>query len=450
MQVAVRHPSVPGVLFRLLAVFLAAALAPLVGAAAASAHGVSVPIGYEFAQTIAGVELTVVIRPSTAVPGPLRVDLVAHQTVPDLVVDLAARSTTCAGTASGSLRLRVGQPGSYPAQLWASCTGSYELEVRAGGEASTLPFRVLLPGTAGWQVVAYAGMGVAGLLLVSALLAAALPRPALAAVLGVATLAALLVAGTVMVLSADLPSPPPAGAAPVPAPLGGSGRPYAQAFIGTDPAHPAPGADATLRVDLIDGATGEPVDDLVPHHAALAHLVVTSLDGGFFQHTHPRRTGPGRLAVRLRALPSGEYLVAVEFTRTDSGSQLVTARFAVGSGAPVPPVEPGRPAGLSMTPLVAGRPTTLEFATGPGNLQRWLGMTGHLFLRDRDGGFFGHVHETGPLAPGGVDETVAVPVAALRFTVSFPRPGRYFGWLQYARDFRIMTVPFAVDVAAPR
>jgi hypothetical protein len=293
-------------------------------------------------------------------------------------------------------------------------------------------------------------MGVAGLLLVSALLAAALPRPALAAVLGVAALAALLVAGTVMVLSADLPPPSPAGAEPVSAPLGGLGRPYAQAFIGTDPAHPAPGVDATVRVDLIDGATGEPVDDLVPHHAALAHLVVTSLDGGFFQHTHPRRTGPGRLAVRLPTLPPGEYLVAVEFTRADSGGQLVTGRFEVGSGTPVPPVDLGRPAGLSMTPPVAGRPITLDFATGPGLLQRWLGMTGHLFLRDRDGGFFGHVHEAGPLALDGVDETVAVPVAALRFTVSFPRPGRYFGWLQYARDFRIETVPFAVDVAAPR
>jgi hypothetical protein len=241
---------------RLLAVSLAAALAPLVGAAAASAHGSSVLNGYGFAQTIAGAELTVVLRPSTAVPGPLRVDVVAHQAVPDLVVDLAARSTTCAGTASGSLRLRAGRPGSYPVQLWASCAGSYELEVRAGGEASTLPFRVLLPGTAGWQVAAYAGMGVAGLLLLGALIAAAVPRPALAAVLGVATAAALLVAGTVMILSADLPPPSPVGAEPVSTPLGGSGRPYAQAFIGTDPAQPAPGAGATLRVDLVDGATG--------------------------------------------------------------------------------------------------------------------------------------------------------------------------------------------------
>jgi hypothetical protein len=122
----------------------------------------------------------------------------------------------------------------------------------------------------------------------------------------------------------------------------------------------------------------------------------------------------------------------------------------VGTGTPVPSVDPGRPAGLSMTPPVAGRPTTLDFATGPGSLQRWLGMTGHLFVRDRDGGFFGHVHEAGPPAPNGVDETVAVPVTALRFTVSFPHPGRYFGWLQYARDFRIVTVPFAVDVAVPR
>jgi hypothetical protein len=38
----------------------------------------------------------------------------------------------------------------------------------------------------------------------------------------------------------------------------------------------------------------------------------------------------------------------------------------------------------------------------------------------------------------------------LRFTLSFPRPGRYFAWVQYAKDFRIVTVPYVIAVEDDR
>jgi hypothetical protein len=59
-------------------------------------------------------------------------------------------------------------------------------------------------------------------------------------------------------------------------------------------------------------------------------------------------------------------------------------------------------------------------------------MPGHLIVRDRAGGFLGHVH--------------AAPAPALTFTFSFPAPGTYLAWAQYVRDSTIETVPFTVTV----
>jgi hypothetical protein len=213
------------------------------------------------------------------------------------------------------------------------------------------------------------------------------------------------------------------------------------------PARPQAGQEFTLRVDLIDGSTGRPVDDLTAHHEALAHVIVTSEDGRYFRHAHPLRTAPGRLEVGLSADRPGRYLAHVELERKDSGGQLVAANFTVGGTAEASEetdtvTEPGTTqAGTTVTPRlhpivpVAGRPTTIELDT-PADVRTWLGMTGHLLLRGQDGRFFGHVHETG--APG----------SRVRFTFSFAEPGRYLAWIQYATTDRIVTMPFTVNVTA--
>ncbi|MFI7439157.1 hypothetical protein [Nonomuraea indica] len=438
-----------------------AVLLLLPGAAPAAAHNVTAGADLRIAQTIAGTELTVVIKGTARVPGPLRIGVVAYQPVADLPVNLEVRSVTDGRTVSGVaraardpqyVRLQVGQ------------TGPHELRLSAGGEVAVVPFRVLVDRGSGWDFLIYGGFFVAGLLLVGGLLTGALSRRGPAMLLAGGAAAGLTVAAMVVVLEPQLPAGPPDGAAPTAGPQAG-GRPFVQSLLETVPASPVAGEEFTLRVALVDGATGRPVDDLTVHHEALAHLVVTSEGGRRFRHLHPLRTAPGRLEVRMRTDRPGRYLAHAELEREDSGGQLVTGSFTVGgrptepsttepsttepstAHAPTEPDTSGSPAEpdtahpaavprLRPAAPVAGRPTTIELGTTEPP-RPWLGMTGHLVVRSQDGAFFGHVHEMG--SPG----------SRLRFTFSFPRTGRYLAWAQYATADRIVTMPFTVDVTAP-
>jgi hypothetical protein len=46
------------------------------------------------------------------------------------------------------------------------------------------------------------------------------------------------------------------------------------------------------------------------------------------------------------------------------------------------------------------------------------------------------------------DETVAAYGPAISFTVAFPRPGRYLVWIQAELNYRLLTVPATLSVAA--
>lgn len=440
-------PSVLGVLTRLFAPVLVAVLVAasvLAWPRSASAHGVGDTTEVRLAQTIAGTELTVVIRQVVRVPGPLRIDVVAYHPVRDLTIAVRV------GQESDTVRLLPGRAGSHPLVLGVDEVGPHELRLHAGGELSVLPFRVLVPRAAPWERLVHGGFAGAAALLLGALLAAATARRAPAVLLGGGAGAAMVMALTVALLSARFPPAQPDGALPT-APGGPLGRPYVQARIATTPATPVVGGRFTVRLDLVDGSTGRPVDDLVLHHAALAHLVVTSPDGEFFRHVHPTRTVAGRLAVGLTVDRPGRYLVSAEVERVESGGQLVSGEFTV-TGPPLPRQlrDEAVPATVRLGSPVAGRPTTIELDAGRDDLQRWLGMAGHLIVRDEEGGFLGHVHEAGSMAtdPGRqeADETVADHGPTLRFTFTFPEPGRYLAWAQYVRDYRIVTVPFVVTV----
>ncbi|GLW11232.1 hypothetical protein Misp01_63600 [Microtetraspora sp. NBRC 13810] len=410
-----------------------------------------------FTQTIAGTELTVVVRSAAKVPADLRVEVVAYRPVPDLAVHLAIRSTETGHTSRATVTLKRDRPGVHPATLRVTRAGPHELELRAGGDVSVVPFRMLVSAASPWEFLIHGGLYAAGILVVGGLLTGGLSRrPSAFAVYGGATLA--VVALTSAALSPALPPPVPDGAAPAP-PVPQTGRPYALARVATIPDRPATGEDFTLRLDLHDGSTGRPVDDLNLYHQALAHLVVTSDDGGFFRHLHPLRTAPGRLEARLRADRPGRYLAYAEVEREGSGTQLVSAEFTVTAAAgalaaPAVPAESGAGTGAPvLTPArpVAGRPVTVELDTGQGGIQPWLGMAGHLIVRDREGGFLGHVHESGSMNAGPdvrpPQEGAAAYGPRLRFTFSFPEPGRYLAWVQYARNFHIETVPFVITVA---
>ncbi|GAA3686155.1 hypothetical protein GCM10022224_058720 [Nonomuraea antimicrobica] len=432
----------------------------LTWAGPAAAHGRSGEADARFAQTIAGMELTVVVRASVRVPAPLQVDVVAHTPGPGGRVDLAIRSVEDGGSAAGAVRIEPGRPGMYPAMLSVDRVGPHELEVRAGGERSVLPLTVLVSSTPLWEVVVYAAFACAAVALIGAMAGALLSRRAVAGGFAGGFVVATVVAFTAGVLSPWFAPTPPRGAPPAPpqeaTPLG---RPNAQPLVEVEPGRPARGSEFLLRVRLFDGSTGHPVDDLVEHHAALSHVVVTSQDGSYFRHVHPLRTAPGTYELRLRAQAEGRYRVYAEFERTDAGGQLVTGDFTVGDPADegdaaeegTPPVgsadvlavEPARP--------VAGTPVRITLDTGVTGLQPWLGMAGHLIVRSRDGGYLGHVHEAGSMTSGSEqppDESVAQYGPRLEFTFSFPRPGRYLAWIQYARNYEIVTVPRVIDVGA--
>ncbi|MFG1968467.1 hypothetical protein ACGFJC_04040 [Nonomuraea fuscirosea] len=427
----------------------------VVGAAVpAAAHNVTAGADLRIAQTIAGAEVTVVIKGTPRVPGPLRIGVVAYQPVAALPVGLEVRSVEDGRTVTGTARAAARDP--QYARLQVERTGPHELKLTAGNEVAVIPFRVLVDRGSAGDFLIYGGLFVAGLLLAGGLLTGAPARRGAAMLLAAGAAAGVTVAVMVIVFEPWMPPPVPDGAAPEASSSGAGvaagGRPYAQARVATVPARPEAGEEFTLRIDLVDGSTGRPVDDLTVHHEALAHVVVTSEDGRYFRHLHPLRTAPGRLEVRMRADRPGRYLAHTELERENSGGQLTSATVTVGGEAPAPeqlssdlatsdPAEAGA-GGVGAVPRVrpgapvAGRPATIELDT-PAGVRPWLGMAGHLLIRSQDGAFFGHVHEMG------------TPGSRLRFTFSFPQAGRYLAWAQYATGEGVVTVPFAVDVTAP-
>ncbi|TYB50406.1 hypothetical protein FXF51_56340 [Nonomuraea sp. PA05] len=419
--------SVTGGLIRVLAaVFVLVVSLP----APARAHVVEAGAELRVTQTFAAGEVTLVIAGVSAVPAPLRV---SARTVQPLDLDL--RSLTDGRRSSGSLRAGQGS-----ADLRVTHAGPYELRVRAGAEVTSIPFRVLVPVSAPWTMVRDGAFLVTGLLVVGGVLARGTSRPvaggtsrpvaggALAGgvsrlVVGGAS-ASAAVALSLLLLAPHLPAAEPDGAAPT----SGTGRPYAQARFSTSPARPVTGADFTLTLRLVDGATGRPVDDLAVHHEAPVHLVVTSADGTVFRHVHPLRTAPGVLTVRLRVPRPGHYLAHAEIERQDSGGQLLSGAFDV--SGPDDSYQESAPHPLTAS---AGRPLTIRL-TSEGPIRPWLGMPGHLIVRSADGLHLAHAHGT------------ASGATALHFTLTLPEPGRYLAWAQYATGDRLVTRPFTVQV----
>ncbi|MCE7003774.1 hypothetical protein LWC34_13190 [Kibdelosporangium philippinense] len=389
----------------------------IVMAVPASAHVVSADADLRVAQTISGTELTVVIRRTPEVPGPLYVNLVAYQPVGDLTIDLAV------GESAGTVRLW--RSGTHPVVLHVQDTGPHELRLKTSADYSVLPFEVRVPRPATWEMVVYGGFGVTGVMFAAAL-GMSRWRPAALGLGGVGVVAAII-AATVAVLSPQLG-----------ADTRDPGRPNAQGFLLVTPAQPRAGEEVTLRFDLVDGSTGLPVRDLAVHHDALAHLVITSQDGEFFRHVHPLRTPEGRLETRLVPDRPGRYLAYLEVERVDAGGQRVSGSFEI-TGPPR-----ASPLRVASWTFPAGRPVTIEIDTGTTGVQSWLGMAGHMITRDATGDFLGHVHESSMVSTS--DGTVAEHGPKLCFSTSFPRPGRYFAWVQYVKEFQIVTVPHVIEV----
>ena len=189
-----------------------------------------------------------------------------------------------------------------------------------------------------------------------------------------------------------------------------SGRPHVNAALRAEPAAPLAGQPLTLTLDLSDGSTGLPVDDLVPHHEALI------ASGGDRRRSAPSSRICTRRASRPAALPSsltpdrpGRYTAYIEVERQDSGVQVIARDFEVGGASASPRRQsawPGRAryrrstgecrfvahAAARRPPGDADvqfQPPTVRRLT---DMQPWLGMAGHLIARSADGMIFRHIH----------------------------------------------------------
>ena len=328
-----------------------------------------------------------------------------------------------------------GPQGAYFSEVQVDRVGDWEIETRISGPKGSgvarLPFTITPQSLPAGSLGLFASLGgLIVLMIMSIILGVVAQRTGRTTagwanwLIGQGMFGCLILAAVfgIQQFSAQFQSAQ-AGAAAAANPLAvASGRPHANMAVHTVPTVPTAGQPMTLTLDLSDGSTGLPIEDIVPHHEALIHLVVISADSGYFNHIHPPRLGPGDYAISFTPDRPGRYTAYAELQRQDSGTQVISRDFEVGgtvSAAP-PPTSEGlgvrRGAGRqinvtsSITTFKAGKQATFTFSfsdqSGPvQDLQPWLGMGGHMIARSVDGAIFAHVHAQGPMAPAGVLES---------------------------------------------
>ncbi len=257
------------------------------------------------------------------------------------------------------------------------------------------------------------------------------------------------------------------------------GRPYVNVTLHTETPDTRVGQPMQIALDVTDGGTGLPVDDLVPDHNALMHFVVTSADGGFFRHIHPARIAPGQYLTTVTPDRPGDYTAYIEVMRQDSGTQVIPRHFSVSGAASdaqaeaAPGVGTREIADLAVTVTVshptirAGEQVVLAFTFTAGGhalpLAPYLGMAGHLLATNTEGTVFGHVHAmdlaqaarplggpTGGFAVSTTAPATPAPLApTVHFAYTFPEPGHYIAWAQVKRADTnvVVTVPLSLDIA---
>jgi hypothetical protein len=410
--------SVPRLVRRL--VLLAVLCVPLLSASAGPAAADTPSSGgdVQVAQTLGDRELTLVLRRVTAVPGPLRLDVITHAGSAPGTLRVALTPTGAAGsapavpagapTSRGSVRLGT-TPGGYGTTLRVDRPGPWELAVGDGQRTARVPFTVTAQATSPPDRAVYGGFLAAGVLLLVTVLVAVRARRGTWALLPLGgVVAGLSVAVTAAVLSASLPLPPQPGIQLDPT-VANATDPYAQsrplisdysrppALLSVPGPAPVAGRPSELTLDLTDAATGQPVDDLVVHDSALVHLLVVGPSGQLW-HLHPVRVDPGVFELPVTLPRTGHYALAAELERRGGGVQLARSAAGLdvtaGGPGPVTPAPPalspthhatatlsGTPVTVSAAIAVAGAATTLTARFGTTNdLQPWLGMLGHLII----------------------------------------------------------------------
>jgi len=447
----------------------------LVVPGSALAHGGHTGPIQTFTQDFGSYEVAITVEIPPTTPSPLYLNITPQQDMAGVTMRfrVAPRGQSFDGAPVAEVQGTAGTQGVYFSQVDVDRFGDWDLEARVsgpkGGGVARIPITIMAQPLPVGSIGLFAGLGGLVVLMIAsitlAMIAQRRGRPVSGWInwlLGQAMFACLIVAVIfgIQQFSTAVQSAQ-ASADPTRSSLG-VGRPHANVALHTTPDLPQAGQPLTLTLDLSDGSTGLPIDDLIPHHNALIHLVVISADGAFYTHIHPPRSAPGRYAIALTPDRPGRYTAYVEIERQDSGTQVIARDFELGGAAvavaqPAPGFGSRDVAGMqvdvrsSLTPLRAGKQATLAFSFSRGGLpvgdmQPWLGMAGHMIARDATGAIFAHVHAVGPMAPSGVLASGSAYGPDIRFVYTFPQPGRYQIWGQFRHEQQIVTVPLEVTV----
>ncbi len=464
-----------------LAILLVGFLALLMPARAL-AHGGHGPTSIQtFTQAVGPYELAVTAEIPPYVPAPLYLTIAPQDDMANttMMFRAAPRGRSFDAAPIAQVQGMAGPQGAYFTDVQIDREGDWDVEVRVrgpkGSGVARIPLTIVVPPVSANSIALYSALGGLVILMITSIILSLIyqrkSRTApgwanwligqgmfacliLAAVFGVQQFSAQFQSANAQAAVAQLPS----NVTPA-----GIGRPHANLALHTAPAAPAATQTMTLTLDLSDGSTGLPIEDIVPHHDALVHLVVLSGDGGDFKHIHPPRVAPGRYAIALTPDRPGRYTAYAEIQRQDSGTQVIARDFEVGGTATNAP--PPTTAGLgsreiagmqvnvtsSISTFQAGKQATFTFSFSEHgapvqDLQPWLGMGGHMIARSADGTTFAHVHAQGIMAPSGILESGVVYGPDIRFVYTFPQPGRYQLWGQFKRNGAIATVPLVVEV----
>ena len=244
---------------------------------------------------------------------------------------------------------------------------------------------------------------------------------------------------------------PPAVAADVPG-LGMSDLGYTLHVADTT----LPQGDEVLVSFRVDGPDGAVVQQYRATHEKQMHLILVRRDLSSFQHLHPERDSGGTWTTTADLSAAGTYRLIADFAPAELPGQTL----ALGADVSVPgsfeAVElpapttlwagDGYEVALAATPRAAEE-ADLEFTVRRDgapvtDLEPYLAAAGHLVaLRHGDLAYL-HTHPDAqaPQANG----------PAIRFTTTFPTPGSYRLFLNFAHAGEVRTAAFTIDIPAGR
>ncbi|WP_169949145.1 hypothetical protein [Microbispora sp. H11081] len=199
----------------------------------------------------------------------------------------------------------------------------------------------------------------------------------------------------------------------------------------------------------VTGPDGAPVTGYQVKHEKKLHFIVVSRDLGGFWHLHPEEAGDGVWTVPLTLPAAGTYRAYADFA-PEGGPDLTLGADLNVPGAfeprPLPPAErTARVDGYTVTlagDLVPGRVSKLDFTVSKdgrpvGDLEPYLGASGHLVaIRAGDLAYL-HVHPEEDTAAAGVT-----------FAASAPSGGDYRLFLDFKHEGTVRTAAFTVRAEA--